>query len=218
MFLQYLIKDPLYFVWWIGISVFSVCVHEFFHALAAYWQGDSTARDRGYFTLNPMVHMGIHSLIILFLMGMCWGACPVSVHKMRHAYSEALVAFAGPFANLLLTLLFALLGLGAAIAPPTLFSPALQSALISFFHLASLTNGTLFVLNMIPLPPLDGHAVLSYFLPPGLRKGFGPLEGMMFPILFLLLSMGLGGVLWTAGAMVSDSCFALGSLALGHFL
>ena len=115
MFLRYLLTDSQYFIWWVTISVFSVCLHELFHALAATYEGDDTPKQLGYLTLNPLVHMGQQSLIILLLTGMCWGLCPVNPRKFRHRYGDALVAFAGPFANLLLMILFALSSLVLAI-------------------------------------------------------------------------------------------------------
>lgn len=209
MFLQYLFQDPTYFLYWIGISIFSVCLHELFHAMAAAWQGDTTARDQGYFTLNPLVHMGAASLVILLLTGMCWGACPVNPQRLRHAYSEAIVSFAGPFANLLLMASFALLGSWGLQNPLLTVLPVAPEEWLRFCYLASLTNATLFLLNMIPIPPLDGYAVLAYFMP-GIRQSFAQAQGYLFPILFLALSMGLSRFLWSAGSFLSNTCFALG--------
>jgi Zn-dependent protease len=218
MFLQKLFTDPLVFLWWLLIAVFSVCVHELFHALAAYWQGDTTARDRGYFTLNPLVHMGAPSILILLLTGMCWGSCPVNPSRFRHHYSDALVSFAGPFANLLLMALTAFLAALLFVIPPSwLLSPSLAENLGSFLNMASLMNGTLFLLNMIPIPPLDGFGVLAYFVP-GTRRAFASVEAYMFPILFFLLMLGLGQFLWSGGSILSHSVFYLSFVAFRLFV
>ena len=103
MFLTYLFNNPQFYIYWIVIIIFSICVHEFSHALVAYWQGDDTAKKQGYFTINPMVQMGKISLLCVLIFGLCWGACPVDPNKMKHKYSDALVSFAGPFSNFVLS-------------------------------------------------------------------------------------------------------------------
>lgn len=210
MFFQYLFTDSQYFFWWISIAVFSVCLHELFHALAAYYEGDDTAKQLGYFTLNPLKHMGPQSLIILILTGMCWGLCPVNPRKFRHRYGDALVSFAGPFANLLLMVTFALLGIGITLAAKAgVVSEVLYNNLDSFFAMASRANAAFFLLNMIPLPPLDGHSIAASFIP-GLRETYARMGSGGYALIFILFYLPMGNrIFWGLADQLSQQCYIL---------
>ena len=97
------------YIMWVTVVMFSICFHEYSHAYAALLQGDSTAAERGHLTMNPMVQMGTFSIIMLLFIGISWGSVPVNRRKFRHKYSDALVSFAGPAANVLLFLVFCLM-------------------------------------------------------------------------------------------------------------
>jgi Zn-dependent protease len=212
VFLQYLLNDPQYFISWIVIVVFSICLHELFHALAAYWQGDDTAKRQGYFTMNPLVHLGVPSLVFLVLLGLCWGACPVNPSKFRHPYSQAIVSFAGPFANLLLLVLSVVLLLVAVNFGVPGVTDATAQKVFWFFNLAALCNAALFLLNMIPLPPLDGHSIAENFVP-ALRGFYSKIQGVGILILFGLFYLGLGKGFWLASAgMVHGLVLLLGGV------
>jgi Zn-dependent protease len=209
MFFNYLFTDSQFFFWWITIAVFSVCVHELFHALAAYCEGDDTAKKLGYFTLNPMVHMGPQSLIILMFTGMCWGLCPVNPSKFRHKYGDALVSFAGPFANLLLMVAFTCLGF----ASTYLYTSETQTVNVNFQNfcaMAAKANAAFFLLNMIPLPPFDGHSIAANFVP-GLRDFYARMgnAGLAFIFLLFWLPVGIGEKFWQLASHLSLSCYAL---------
>lgn len=208
MFIENLFTDFQYFFFWVTIVVFSTCLHELFHALAASWQGDDTAKDLGYFTMNPLVHMGLPSLLILFLMGLCWGACPVNPSRFKHRYSDAIVAFAGPFANLLLVFVSLFL-LGRVEAGGLGFLPPhAQVNMEKFLHLAALCNAALFILNMIPLPPLDGSTVMARLVP-AVRGFYEQIQGGGFVMLFLLfyLPFGFGSWFWGTAANLTKECY-----------
>ena len=96
MFIEQLLDHPVYFITWVAVVTFSICVHEFMHAWTALTQGDSTAQREGYLSLNPLKVMGLRSLIMLVLIGVAWGAVPVNPRAMRRSYSPVLVACAGP--------------------------------------------------------------------------------------------------------------------------
>jgi Zn-dependent protease len=211
MFFQYLFTDSQFFLWWIAIAVFSVCLHELLHALAAHYEGDDTAKQRGYFTLNPLVHMGPQSLVILLLTGMCWGLCPVNPRNFRHRYGDALVAFAGPFANLLLMVGFSLGSLGFAFAAQKgLISDVLLHNLVRFCAVASRANAAFFLLNMIPLPPLDGHTIVADFFPK-VREGYARLGVSGYALIMLLfwLPVGFDRLFWGYAALLSAQCHLL---------
>ncbi len=146
---------------WIVIVVFSICLHELAHAWVALKHGDDTAAKRGHLSLNPAIQMGVYSLFMLLLIGFAWGAVPVDESRMRSRSSGAWVAIAGPLANLGLVILFSF---GASIIP--LFSSDAASSLThSFFFLGATLNAMLFLLNMLPVPMLDGWRVYGHFYP-----------------------------------------------------
>ena len=68
-------------VWWV---IFSICLHELGHGVAAIWEGDDTPIRTGHMTWNPLVHMGGMSLLIFALVGFAWGLMPVNPGNFRH--------------------------------------------------------------------------------------------------------------------------------------
>jgi len=146
-----------YAVIWTVVCIFSICCHEYAHARAALWQGDDTAKLLGHLTLNPLKQMGIMSLIMLLVIGFAFGQVPVNRARLRRPYGDAIVSFAGPFANLVLFFLFSI-GLGLAyiyeIRP-----------LAKICGIGGVLNSVLFMLNMAPVPPLDGHGIVTSFFP-----------------------------------------------------
>lgn len=190
-FLSLLFKDPQAYFLWIFLVVFSVCVHEYFHALAAMSQGDMTAADNGHLTLNPLVQMGVVPIIILLLVGITWGATPVNPSNFRKKYSAALVSFAGPFANLTLYFLFCLL---IVLASRIGFD---NEGFMALCGLGAVLNFVLFAFNMIPVPPLDGFSVVCYFFPSIAYKDSEFKNAAMF-IIFMIAFMFFGKLYWLA--------------------
>jgi Zn-dependent protease len=145
-----------------------------------------------------MVQMGVNSLIVLALFGIAWGAVPVDVSRMRKTWHAAAVAFAGPAANLGLSLTAALLAV--------LFSLGGETGSISmvsqFFTFASLANGVLFLFNLLPVPMFDGWTVFSLFVPA--MKRVDPQQAATFSWMFLLVVFvtPVGGLVWDGGARV----------------
>lgn len=157
-FIETLFKDPQYFLSVIFVVVFSVCCHEYSHARVALWQGDPTAANAGHLTLNPLKQMGVISLIMLAFVGLAWGQVPVVPARMRHRYSPALVAFAGPAMNILLFLTFCLLLTLVALKGG-------NQAAARLLSVGAIINMLLFIINMLPVPGLDGWAVLLNLFP-----------------------------------------------------
>ena len=158
LFINKLFTDPEEFCAIALIVIFSICCHEFSHAWMALKQGDSTAADAGHLTLNPFKQMGIMSLVMLAFFGIAFGMVPVNPQRMKHRYSEALVAFAGPAMNLILFFAFCLLTavthlLGA------------KDAAVNLILFGAIINMALFLLNMLPVPMLDGWAVYKNVFP-----------------------------------------------------
>jgi Zn-dependent protease len=194
MFIQQALTDPTLYFSWIVFVMFSICCHEYAHAYIALRAGDDTAAQNGHLTLNPLVQMGLQSLIVLALFGIAWGAVPVSLAKVRSAHKRALIALAGPLMNLLLCLFFALLTVIAQTA-------GAQSA-ASFLYIGGAVNGMLFVLNILPVPVLDGFAVISAFHS-GLEAFAQKHATAVFLIFILLLwNTPLGSFIFGAGYAV----------------
>jgi Zn-dependent protease len=178
-FISLLFSHPQEYFMWILLVVFSVCLHEYFHALVAFWQGDSTAADRGHLTLNPLVQIGIFPLVLLIFIGITWGATPVNPSRMRHRYSNALVSFAGPFSNILLFFVFCFL---IAILSE---KKMLSEGMMVLFGTGAILNFVLFSFNMLPVPPLDGFTVLSHFIP-SLARNNSELKNAAFFVIFII--------------------------------
>lgn len=183
-------------VWALPV-LFAITVHEVAHGWVARRLGDPTALMMGRLTLNPVKHIDpVGTLLIpgalLLLGGFVFGwakPVPVTWENLRNPKRDmALVAAAGPVANLLMALLWAavmklammLSGEMASIAVPLIY---MGGAGISI-------NIILMVLNLLPLPPLDGGRVVAGFLPGHLALKFNRIEPYGFLILLALLATG----------------------------
>ncbi|MEH2113579.1 site-2 protease family protein [Nostoc sp.] len=187
MFIQTLITEPIHFFRIVAIVIFSITLHELAHGWAAMSQGDNTPQQTGHLTLNPVVHMGKESLIFICLMGIAWGQMPVNPSKFRSGkLGNILVSAAGPLSNLALGILFIML-------LKLFFNPNLSGLLsVEFLYLAARINLTLFLFNLLPIPPLDGFHVFSEIFPqlkPLQYSQFG-LFAMM--LLFIIPGFGIG--------------------------
>jgi Zn-dependent protease len=136
-------------------------VHECCHALCAWKLGDSTARDQGRITLNPLKHIDIIGFLFIVIAGFGW-AKPVQFNPQylrRPRLYKALIAAAGPLSNLALGIIFVL------IVKALFFLigwNAFSEIIIYIFYYAGAINFGLFVFNLLPIPPLDGsHIVFS---------------------------------------------------------
>ncbi len=189
LFINELGKHPDLFIATIVVVVFSICMHEMSHTWMARKCGDSTAWDNGYMTMNPLKLMGIPSIILLFVVGIAWGAVPVNPARLQPQWRRGLVSFAGPAANMLLAVFFA--GVLALYTVVCDFAPAAKSVEESVNLLLQLgfrLNVMLAIFNMIPVPPLDGWDVFATFFPPLNRVNPEIRSGAML-LLFALVFM-----------------------------
>lgn len=180
--------------------VFAITVHEAAHGWVAKHLGDSTALMLGRVTLNPIKHIDpVGTILVPGLMlafsGFLFGwAKPVPItwgNLRRPKRDMALVALAGPFANLIMALLWALvmkLCLLFYTDLSWLAQPLLEMGVVGVT-----INLILMVLNLLPLPPLDGSRVVSVLLPNKLSWYYNQLEKYGFLILITLLLTGLLG-------------------------
>jgi Zn-dependent protease len=145
---------------WIFWVIFSITLHELAHGWAAIWEGDDTPRVTGHMTVNPVVHMGLPSMIFLLIMSIAWGMMPVNPYKFRHGkWGRILVSFAGPAMNLVIAFVV-LTVLGFVIEQPRAFEVS-QTDVETFLLTGGFLNLMLFALNMLPVPPLDGSNILA---------------------------------------------------------
>jgi Zn-dependent protease len=171
--------------------IVAVSLHEANHAFVATALGDDTPRRYGRLSLNPLRHLDPLGVLMFILAGVGWGSTPVSPWKLRPSprVGSALVAAAGPLANLMLAYLFSLLLRAGAVAPP------LPPLVHEFLVVAVALNLLLFVFNLLPLPPLDGFSVLLGLVPEPLAAPLKQLERLgPGPILLLLLLIPLTGI------------------------
>ena len=198
-FIQYLWENPQFFFSWMLFVVFSVSLHEFMHAFAALKEGDDTAAKLGHLTLNPFRQMGIISLVMLVLIGFCWGAVPVDRRNLRHKYSDLRVSLAGPLTNLGLFLFFGLIaGLAYRYLPEVAENPKQEFFVIMFFQ-GSFMNMVLFLFNMLPVPGFDGYSLIENFVPQEMKYSEF-FKGASIVVLMLAL-------------FFSDKLFAVGQAA-----
>ncbi len=173
------------------ILLVSFPVHEFSHALAAYRLGDGTAKLMGRLTLNPIAHfdpLGAALLCISALLGRGIGwakPTPVNPNMLRHgSLGQAIVAFAGPASNLVIAAIVALPLRFLLHSSVGLDVPAfILNAMYTFVAI----NLSLFVFNLIPVPPLDGSQILLAALDPSTRYAVGPALAQYGPLILLVL-------------------------------
>lgn len=162
-------------------AVVSIIIHEVSHGVAALACGDDTAKRAGRLTANPLAHIDPVGTIIvpavltfLGLPVLAWAKpVPVNVSRLRHPRNQAvLVALVGPFVNFALTglavLLLRLGGVTISGAPSGIEIFSLPGWAANLLFIFGAENVILGIFNLIPLPPLDGSAVLERLLPASL--------------------------------------------------
>lgn len=198
--------SPVLLFSWAFWVIASITLHELGHGWAALRQGDSTPRDAGHMNLNPLVHMGPTSLIMFAVVGIAWGAMPVDPSRFRSRHGDAIVSAAGPVVNLVLAAI-SLLCLCVWIAAASgHWSPSLEAPdhvyynFQTFFRTGAMLNLVLLLLNLLPVPPLDGSRILGSFSPSYAR--FISDERAQGPVLiaFILVFVLAGRVLFGLAA------------------
>ena len=172
---------------WILIFLVTVVLHELCHGLAAYALGDSTAKNAGRLTLNPLKHIDPLWTVLLpgllffatggqFAIGMA-KPVPVNFGALHHPKRDMIwVALAGPLANIVLAILFAM---------------TWHVTQTPLFLYATYLNLGLALFNMIPIPPLDGSRVLAGLLPDALTLMMFRVERFGFIIILALYFTGV---------------------------
>jgi Zn-dependent protease len=141
--------------------ILGLTVHEFSHALVAHMCGDSTSKDQGRVTLNPLKHIDLLGFIMILIAGFGW-AKPVQFNEQKlhnPKYDVMKIAVAGPLSNAVLAMILSVLfSIFASVTPA--YQNAGTKIVYEIFIYAIYINWGLFIFNLIPLPPLDGSHLL----------------------------------------------------------
>ena len=150
--------------------IIAITFHEFAHAFAADRLGDTTPRNQGRLTLNPLAHLDPFGFILMIFAHIGWGK-PVQVNpnnfnsNKSKGFCESMISLAGPLMNFFLAIVscvaFILLGTFAG----GFIDTAIGTWLLYFLNLLMTVNIGLGVFNLIPLPPLDGEKIFRNLLP-----------------------------------------------------
>ena len=174
--------------------IFSLCLHEYSHARLAYEGGDTSVVEKGYLSFNPLRYLDpVFSIVmpVIFLLiggiGLPGGAVWIDRRRIRDPRWMSVVSAGGPLSNLLLAIVLAL---------PFRLMPDAQGGLWPALAFLVLLQIMALVLNLIPIPPLDGYGIVRPFLPDELRTRMDAAAQWSFYLLF--------GTLWfvpQAGAL-----------------
>lgn len=188
------------FILWIIPTIFAITLHEVAHGWVALKCGDRTAQMMGRLTVNPVKHIDPIGTILVpvalfFLGGFIFGwakPVPVTWRNLKNPRRDAaLVALAGPAANILMALFWAIVWKIATMSSGS--SIYIASIFVFMGQVGVFINIVLMILNLLPIPPLDGSRVVSTLLPPRASWRFNQVEPYGFFILLGLLATGLLG-------------------------
>ncbi len=204
---------------WVLPVIFAITVHEVAHGWIAKKKGDNTAFMLGRLTLNPIKHIDILGTIIIpglllitgtgFIFG--WAKpVPVDTRNFKNPKKDmALVAVAGPVSNLIMAVAWALIArIGIMIDSEAVSLPLIYTGIAGIS-----INLVLALINMIPIPPLDGSRIVTGFLPNNLAWKYNQLERYGFILLIVLVyTGGLNFILGYPMAIAQKLFFSIAGL------
>lgn len=171
------------------VILFSLTVHEFFHAWTALRFGDTTARNAGRLTLNPLAHLDLFGTIMMFLSGFRFGwakPVPVNPFNLRNPrVADFWISAAGPLSNMGLAFIS-----GMIFRIVSNMSINLPDAVYLLLFFSVMINVSLAFFNLIPLYPLDGSHILRNLLPPDMEPTLQQLDRVAPIILMILIVIG----------------------------
>lgn len=186
---------------WVGVVIYAAVIvivllfafplHELFHALMADRLGDDTARKLGRITLNPIKQLSLWGSVLFLTLGFGWANVPVNYANFGPNWRQkaALVALAGPAANLLLAVVFAGIYRGIGYVPLDDLSDTTQLILFVVQGIMAIgvsINTFLLIFNLLPIPPLDGARAFITLLPASVEPIFAQVQSFAWIILIVL--------------------------------
>ena len=187
----------------IGPILLAVSLHEAAHGMVANWLGDTTAKDMGRLTANPVKHIDpvgtiLVPLILVLTIGIPFGwarPVPVDPSNFQNPLKDmALVALAGPMANFLMSLFWVML---LVVVVKLLPQGAMSNGLKVMAVFGIQINAVLMILNLLPVPPLDGGRIVTGIMPPKFAMYFIRYERVGMILVILLLVSGFLGTILT---------------------
>ncbi|MDR1012348.1 MAG: site-2 protease family protein [Coxiellaceae bacterium] len=178
--------------------IFAITIHEAAHGYMAYLLGDKTALILGRLTLNPIKHIDIIGtiivpLVLLLLGGITLGwakPIPIDPHNLSNRKGDLmLISIAGPVANFIMTIIWASIAKIAIILLANNFPGALAIGMMGIAGIS--INLMLMVLNLLPIPQLDGGYIISSLLPRCISVQYDKLVPYGLYIVLILLMLGL---------------------------
>ncbi len=205
--LSLLLHNPIAFILLAVPLLYSIIFHELAHGLAALRFGDTTAKNAGRLSLNPLQHIDPMGALMLFLVGFGWAKpVPVNYYNLKNSRTALIVvSLAGCVTNILLALIAVFLLQMNVFGPDSLMETVLTTA--------ARINIILGAFNLIPIPPLDGSRVLTGFLPEKAQIALARMEPYGFFIIIILLFTGL---LYPVIAFMQNAIYDLISFLLGR--
>ena len=183
---------------WSVPALFAITLHEVGHGWVAMMLGDSTAKDMGRLSINPLKHIDpvgtvLVPLIMFLASGFIFGwakPVPINWNQLDNKKRDiALVALACPFANFIMIIFWALIAKFFIVAAEQ--GNAIANILTLMAWAGIVINSLLMILNLFPLPPLDGSRVVFLLLPESIASQYAKIEPYGLIILVLLLVSGI---------------------------
>ena len=195
-FSQWLAQLNLGVVWdyviIVAASLLCIMFHEVSHGVVALKLGDTTARDAGRLTFNPIKHIDIWGLLMMAIFRFGWAkSVPVDMRNFKHPVRDmAITAAAGPISNVILAF-FALCIRAGAVYVSQKTGGAISDFIITFMKYTAILSVGLAVFNVIPIPPLDGSKVLNALLPQAVYYKILRYERYGFLVMMVVLYTGI---------------------------
>ena len=185
-----MIIQMLYFI---PIVLITLTIHEYAHAYIAYKMGDFTASAMGRLSLNPLKHIDPIGFLMMIIIGFGWAKpVPINPRNFRNPKKGmAFSALAGPASNIIMAIIGSIV---YAILLRIFFYRGNYNTIaisaLSFVSYFAQLNVWFAVFNLIPIPPLDGSRIVSYFLPPRLYYYYNYVERYGFIVLIIFIYAG----------------------------
>ena len=176
----------------VAASLLCIMFHEVSHGVVALKLGDTTAKDAGRLTFNPIKHIDIWGLLMMAIFRFGWAKpVPIDMRNFKHPVRDmAITAAAGPISNVILAF-FALCIRAGAVYVSQKTGGAISDFIITFMEYTAILSVGLAVFNVIPIPPLDGSKVLNALLPQAVYYKILRYERYGFLVMMVVLYTGI---------------------------